>query len=261
MDDERLCVCSLSHVPLGNPMHSSLPGSSVHGISQARTLEWVAISYSRGSSQPRSRTCVSCLLHWWILYHCATWEAQWETEATWIWFFVGEGVFPSPSVIKRLWNNSPHYNLQQDLKWHYFNYFHALAYLATFKKTHTHKNQIYIICWDISLTVPEIKNTGIGNLAIHSLFLTKTKLEKNQWRWSVLAWGSCFPTVSELELAAGVGAAIFNGALIQLPRRPPERHCESGPCRTVDITLQKGLVLFTMHSVQSKVTSSLLLPF
>ena len=36
-----------------NPMDCSLPGSSVHGISQARILEWVAISFSRGSSQPR----------------------------------------------------------------------------------------------------------------------------------------------------------------------------------------------------------------
>ena len=37
-------------------MDYSLPGSSVHGIFQARVLEWVAISFSRGSSQPRDRT-------------------------------------------------------------------------------------------------------------------------------------------------------------------------------------------------------------
>ena len=35
--------------------------SSVHGIFQARKLEWVAISFSRGSSQPRNQTCVSCI--------------------------------------------------------------------------------------------------------------------------------------------------------------------------------------------------------
>ena len=39
-----------------NPMDCSLPGSSVHGIFQARVLEWVAVSFSRGSSQPRDRT-------------------------------------------------------------------------------------------------------------------------------------------------------------------------------------------------------------
>ena len=42
-----------------DPMDCSLPGSSVHGIFQARTLEWVAISFSRGSSQPRDWTRVS----------------------------------------------------------------------------------------------------------------------------------------------------------------------------------------------------------
>ena len=57
---------SLSHVQLFcNPMDYSLPGSSVHGILQARVLEWVAISSSRGSSQPRDWTHVSCIsLHW-----------------------------------------------------------------------------------------------------------------------------------------------------------------------------------------------------
>ena len=40
-------------------MDCSLPGSSVHGIFQARVLEWVTISFSRGSSPPRDRTQVS----------------------------------------------------------------------------------------------------------------------------------------------------------------------------------------------------------
>ena len=48
------CACMLSHVRLFvTPVDCSLPGSSVHGILQARILEWVAISFSRGSSQPR----------------------------------------------------------------------------------------------------------------------------------------------------------------------------------------------------------------
>ena len=49
---------------LCEPMDCSQPGSSVHVISQARTPEWVAISYSRGSSQPRGQICVcyiSCI--------------------------------------------------------------------------------------------------------------------------------------------------------------------------------------------------------
>ena len=50
---------------LFDPMYCSLPGSSVHGILQARIPEWIAISFSRGSSQPRDRTpCLLHLLHW-----------------------------------------------------------------------------------------------------------------------------------------------------------------------------------------------------
>ena len=46
---------------LCDPMDCSLPGSSLHGIFQARVLEWVAISFSRGSSQSKDRTRVSCI--------------------------------------------------------------------------------------------------------------------------------------------------------------------------------------------------------
>jgi len=61
-------------------MDCSLPGSSIHGIFQARILGWFAISYSRGSSQPRDRTHISCgsCISRRILYHCATWEAPIE---------------------------------------------------------------------------------------------------------------------------------------------------------------------------------------
>ena len=46
---------------LCDPMGLNLPGSSVHGIFQARVLEWVAISFSRRSPRPRDRTRVSTL--------------------------------------------------------------------------------------------------------------------------------------------------------------------------------------------------------
>ena len=48
-----------SCLTLCDPMDCSLPGSSIHGIFQARVLEWVAISFFRGSSQPRDWTKVS----------------------------------------------------------------------------------------------------------------------------------------------------------------------------------------------------------
>ena len=59
-----------------NVLDCSPPGSSVDGISQARTLEWVAISFSRGSSRPRDRTpifFISCTGQ--ILYYFTTREA------------------------------------------------------------------------------------------------------------------------------------------------------------------------------------------
>ena len=46
---------------LCDPMDGSLPGSSVHGILQARILKWVAMPFSRGSSRPRDWTWVSCI--------------------------------------------------------------------------------------------------------------------------------------------------------------------------------------------------------
>ena len=55
-------------------MDHSLPGPSVHEISQARMLYWVAISFPRASSWPRDSTCVSCIGRW-ILYQWATGKA------------------------------------------------------------------------------------------------------------------------------------------------------------------------------------------
>ena len=52
---------TLGHVQLSDSMDCGLPGSSVHGILQARILEWVAISFSRGSLRPRDQNCVCCI--------------------------------------------------------------------------------------------------------------------------------------------------------------------------------------------------------
>ena len=53
------------HPSLYNPMNCSPPGSSVHGTLQARMLEWVASSYSKGSSPPRDRNHISYTAwHW-----------------------------------------------------------------------------------------------------------------------------------------------------------------------------------------------------
>ena len=70
--DAQLCPT------LCEPMDCRLPGASIHGIFQARRLEWVAISYSRGSYWPRNQTqvfCASCSGRQ-ILHHCSNWEAN-----------------------------------------------------------------------------------------------------------------------------------------------------------------------------------------
>ena len=58
-----VCVCSVTKLCLTplNPMDCSPLGSSMHGISQAKILEWVVISFSRGSSRLRDQTQVSCI--------------------------------------------------------------------------------------------------------------------------------------------------------------------------------------------------------
>ena len=55
----RCCLITVLCLTLCDPMDCSPPGSSVHGMSQARILEWVAISSSRGSSQPMDQTRIS----------------------------------------------------------------------------------------------------------------------------------------------------------------------------------------------------------
>ena len=55
------CSILSDSLPPCDPMSYSLPGFSVHGILQARTLEWAAISFSRGTSQPRYQNWVSCI--------------------------------------------------------------------------------------------------------------------------------------------------------------------------------------------------------
>ena len=60
------------------PTDCSFPGSSVHGIFQARIWEWVAISSFRGTSWTRDQTCISWISYIgrWILHHYTTWEAH-----------------------------------------------------------------------------------------------------------------------------------------------------------------------------------------
>ena len=76
-------VKSLSRVQLFvTPWTIARSGSSVHGILQARILEWVAISFSRGSSQPRDRT--------WVYLHCRQMLYPLSHQDTYIYFLLSK---------------------------------------------------------------------------------------------------------------------------------------------------------------------------
>ena len=125
-----VCAQSLQSCPtLCDPMDCSLPGSSVHGILQARILEWVAMPSSRGSSRPRDRTQVShvsCTGRQ-ILYHQCHLGSPKPSEVLALILVVAEAVFPLqfrmgsiPYQIDPLWGGASLANTRrQDC--HYLN--------------------------------------------------------------------------------------------------------------------------------------------
>ena len=76
---------------LCDPTDRSLPGSSIHGIFQARILEWVAISFSRGSSRPRDQTEVSRIVD----RRFTVWATREKSLLTWV------SLFFHPDMLKR----------------------------------------------------------------------------------------------------------------------------------------------------------------
>ena len=84
--DSPVLSVAQSGPTLCDPMDYSPTGSSVHGILQARMLEWIAMPFSRGSSQPRDRTWVSCiagrLFTIWVTGK--TFASIWGIVGTWL---------------------------------------------------------------------------------------------------------------------------------------------------------------------------------
>ena len=77
---QKVKVKSLRRVWLCGPMDCSLPGSSIHGIFQARILDWVAISFSRGSSQPRVSRIVGRRFTLWATREVL--QTQWNRSSS-----------------------------------------------------------------------------------------------------------------------------------------------------------------------------------
>ena len=91
-----------SCLTLCDPMDCSLPGFSIHGIFQARVLEWVAVSFSRGSSWPRDRTRVSHTAgrHFTVVW--ATREATMSSKTVALKLVIPQDPFPLLKIIADL---------------------------------------------------------------------------------------------------------------------------------------------------------------
>ena len=108
-----VCVCTCTCLdtqscptPFYNPLDYSLPGSPVHGIFQARILAWVAIAFSRGSSQPRDQACVSRIS--WITGRFLTTEPPGKPNSTIFQFFKKTREdLPGSSLVKTLVKTHP----------------------------------------------------------------------------------------------------------------------------------------------------------
>ena len=105
----RLILC--------NPVDRSLPGSFVHGIFQARILEGIAMTSSRGPSLPRDWTCVSCIAgrffnNWANREYSITWSSSYEQRGFIIWIWgVGNNTVHSSG-----WDGNKHVVLGQLIK-------------------------------------------------------------------------------------------------------------------------------------------------
>ena len=95
-----MCVCSisLSYLTACHPMECSPPDSSVRGIFQAAILEWVVVSFSRGSSWPRDQACLLHLFHWQVFL---------TTVQPWSPYFLYQvfNIFASiRTILQRIWS-------------------------------------------------------------------------------------------------------------------------------------------------------------
>ena len=105
-----MCSVTQSCPTLCNHMDCSHPGSFVRGSSQVRILEWIAISFSRGTSQPRDQTRVSCIAGGFFTTS-ATWEAQISCIIWWYLTYESESHSVVPNSLPlhglyRSWNSS-----------------------------------------------------------------------------------------------------------------------------------------------------------
>ena len=175
-------ACAHAQCPtLCNTMDCSPPASSVRGIFQARILEWVAISFSKGSSWPRNWThfsCISCMGRR-VVSHCPTWGGRGKKTSLFLYVFplirknaflrilflrshwATKGVRPTPTLFNEKGN------------------FHDLLLLSFHPPRDDH---LWFIpwCWHNALNTVGIR----------------VARKKSQWSWSGYLMGQLCPPVN-----------------------------------------------------------------
>ena len=189
-------------------MDCSPPGSSVHGIILARILEWVDISSSRGSSQSRDGTRVSCTGRW-ILYHWATWKApclQWEkikskdgekekimlsTSNKWIQLSLRQITLPPPlpvTLAKKAPNDVAHASWSQAscrLQWR-VNYVWITLPLQTYiQKCRERDGRVLGKEWECFVS---IQNLPVSSICLPSISPVRSLLLLIGIFWASAAW-------------------------------------------------------------------------
>ena len=177
----RLCLT------LCDPINSSPPGSSVHGIFQGRILAWVAISSSSGSSWPRDGTCVSCISCFgrWILLppsHLGSPES-WPLNS---WLI-------HPSVILALPLESP--RLQLFLEgvcfWFCFNWGERMASIQS-------AVTLNLSSYCPSALIPFSKNSGLLPSQLLKAPPTATNTEDTSCPWNCTLWTPSLKVISSV---------------------------------------------------------------
>ena len=143
------CEWKWSHSVVSNSLDYSLAGSSVHGIFQAIVLECIAISFSRGSSQPRAWTRVSCIVDRrftvWATREVLDNKKGWAPKNWCFWTVVLEKTLESPLDSKEIKPVNPKGN-QPEFHWKDWCWCWSSNILATWCKKLTHWKRFW--CWE-----------------------------------------------------------------------------------------------------------------
>ena len=213
------CWVAQSCLILRDPMDCIPPGSSGHGILQARILEWVVISFSRDSSRPRNWTRVSSTGRW-ILYHWHIWEAL--TPCTSIWTTTppsGSSIYTHTNISWRTPEHLPELHSREIT-------LNGICPLQT-SAAHTtlRKNPDLVPVWDMGLSYRLAVNLQTGH----------TSREKGQQHWVHSPWPVTQPRVPCLLCAVGVchlvgaEAHVHKAISPQLSSRSTFCPCASSP--------------------------------